>query len=163
MIQRIQTVFLTVTAGCMVALLFFPIWNKIDVEKSEMVELTALTLVHQKTDVDTGEVFVLMEKDTFYIAILSLIAAVVAGLSIFQFNNRLLQIKLGALNSLLMAGSLGLSVYFLWNAQTILLPGEQGNYIVGFYLYVAAMISNSLANRFIKRDEQLVRSADRIR
>jgi hypothetical protein len=34
---------------------------------------------------------------------------------------------------------------------------------MGLYLPIAAMICNILANRFIRRDENLVRSADRMR
>jgi hypothetical protein len=37
------------------------------------------------------------------------------------------------------------------------------NYEIGFFLVIIAMICNILANRFIRRDENLVRSADRMR
>ncbi|PIB34435.1 hypothetical protein BFP72_02865 [Reichenbachiella sp. 5M10] len=163
MIQRIQSVFLFFVAASLVTLVFFPLWNKVDVEKSEVVTLTALSLVHTKMDIDTGEEQVIMEQPTYYIAIVVLLAAGLALYSMMKFNNRMLQIKLNALNSLIMAIALGLSVYFIMEGQHILLPNVQGNYLFGFYLFVAAMLFNMISNRFIRKDERLVRSADRIR
>jgi len=163
MIQRIQSVLLAIVAGTMIAVFFFPIWNKVDVEKSEEVTLSALVLLHEKIDIDTAEVFVITDTPTFYIGILAVLAGLVAVFSIFKYSNRLLQMKLGALNSLLMGSAMGVSVYFIWNAEAILLPTQKGNYLVGFYLFVGGLLCNSLANRFIRKDENLVRSADRIR
>lgn len=163
MIQRIQSVLLALVFGTMVAVFFFPIWNEVDTEKSEELRLSALVLLHEKTDIDTAEVFVIADTPTFYIGILAALAALVAVFSIFKYNNRLLQMKLGALNSLLMGSAMGVAIYFIWTAETELLPAQGGNYLVGFYLFVGGLLCNSLANRFIRKDENLVRSADRIR
>ncbi|MCV9387162.1 DUF4293 domain-containing protein [Reichenbachiella ulvae] len=163
MIQRIQSVFLLFTAISLVVLVFYPLWNKVDAEKSEVLTLTALEMTHVKVDIDTGEEQVIAQKPTYYIAAVALLAACVALFSIFKFNNRLLQIKLGALNSLLMAIALGLAVYLIFQGEKQILPMEQGNYLFGFYMFVSAMMFNALANRFIRKDEQLVRSADRLR
>ncbi|SHJ70653.1 protein of unknown function [Reichenbachiella agariperforans] len=163
MIQRVQSIFLFFVAASLVTLVFLPLWNKVDVEKSETVTVTALTLQHTKMDIDTGEQQVITETPLYYIAGIALLAAGIALYSIFKFNNRLLQIKLGALNSLVMAVALGLSVYWILEANKILLPQIQGNYLFGFYMFMSAMLFNVLSNRFIRRDEQLVKSADRIR
>jgi len=40
---------------------------------------------------------------------------------------------------------------------------EAGTYQIGFWAILVAMVSNMLANRFIRKDEALVRSVDRIR
>ena len=90
-------------------------------------------------------------------------AAGVALFSIFQYHDRLRQIKLGALNSLLMAGVVGSSFYFILKAEKMLGIGQQGQYLFGFYLGMVALLFNSLANRFIRKDEKLVRESDRIR
>ena len=103
------------------------------------------------------------QKWTFYIAMLALIAAGVAAYAVTQYKNRLTQIKLGALNSLLMGGSLIMTVYFSFQGEKMLEPGVKGEYLAGFYAIFAALIFNLLANRFIRRDEQLVKSVDRIR
>lgn len=163
MIQRIQSVFLFFVAASLVTLVFFPLWNKVDVEKSEVITLTALEMTYTKMDIDTGEEQVIATKQTFHIAALALVAAGIALFSIFKFNNRLMQIKLGALNSLVMAIALGISVYLIFQGEKQILPGEQGNYLFGFYMFVSAMMFNALANRFIRKDENLVRSADRLR
>ncbi len=85
----------------------------------------------------------------------------IAVIEIGKFENRLLQLKLAALNSLLMAGAIGSSVYF----ATRLIKANQlaGEYGLGLWLPAVAMISNMIANRFIRKDEKLVRDSDRIR
>ncbi|UXP32593.1 DUF4293 domain-containing protein [Reichenbachiella agarivorans] len=163
MIQRIQSVFLFLVAASLITLTFFPLWNKVDPAKSEMVKLTVMELTHTKVDIDTHEEQLIAQTPTFYIALVALIAAGIALYSISQYKNRLLQMKLGALNSLVMAGALGLSVYFIFQGEKMIAPEQQGNYLFGFYLFVSAMLFNTLANRFIRKDEQLVKSADRIR
>jgi len=40
---------------------------------------------------------------------------------------------------------------------------DQGTFLPGFYAIIAALVCNALANRFIRRDEKLVRGSDRIR
>jgi hypothetical protein len=47
--------------------------------------------------------------------------------------------------------------------ESLLQPELQGNYLMGFYLPVVALLFNLLSNRFIRKDEMLVKSADRIR
>jgi hypothetical protein len=73
----------------------------------------------------------------------------------------MLQIKLGALNSLVMAGSLMALVWF----ATQLIKSNQiaGEYGLSLWMPAGAMVSNMIANRFIRRDEKLVRDSDRIR
>jgi hypothetical protein len=44
-----------------------------------------------------------------------------------------------------------------------LIQGQHGQYLIGTYLPMGAMVCNLIANRFIRRDENLVRSADRLR
>lgn len=163
MLQRIQSIFLFTTAVCMVLILFFPLWQKVDAEKSEVKSLTALSLKLEKTDIETNEVAVISEQTTVYIAVLCVLAAAVAMYSIFRFDNRLFQMKLNALNSVLMGAALGVSVYLTINANKEFLPEVNGEYLTGYFLFVGGMICNVLANRFIKNDEKLVRSADRIR
>ena len=163
MIQRIQSIFLFLVAASMVTLLFFPIWNKVDVEKRELVKITALQFTHETENIDTKEITVIAESHTFYIAILAILAAAVAVYSIFRYDNRLLQMKLGALNSLLMGSMIGVIMYFVFHAEKIIIPQVQGNYLFAFYLGISGLMFNLLANRFIRKDDKLVKSADRLR
>ena len=167
MLQRVQTIFLLLVAISMILMLFFPIWEKTAREQDQGGRLT-LNAFQQKfeqanTD-DNGESVGQEEKKpTFYIAILAIFAAIIATISIFKYDNRLTQIKLGALNALLIAGVMGTSLYVTMNSEKIMDPGVQGSYKIGFFMPVAALIFNLMANRFIRRDEKLVKSVDRLR
>jgi drug/metabolite transporter (DMT)-like permease len=146
----------------MILSIIFPSWQKAGNQVGEIVTLNAVSLEH----VQDGTVA--NSTPTFYIAILAVASALVAFYSLSQFKNRLTQIKLGALNSLLMAGVLGLILYFSRQGEEMLPQTNQTaagfeNYELGFFLVIIAMVCNILANRFIRRDENLVRSADRMR
>lgn len=147
-------------------MLFFPIWEKVSVEDQQVVTLTSLSLGHYKIDTTMADTspMVIETKQTFIIAILAILAACIAMYSIFQYKNRLTQMKLGALNSLLMAATLGFSLFFAsqWG-EKMLNPEVPGVYKIGFFFPAFGLIFNVLSNRFIRRDEKLVRSVDRIR
>lgn len=167
MLQRVQTIFLLCVAISMILMLFFPIWQKEarGQDQGERITLNAFQQTHVQTSANGDDTNIGGEdgKPTFYIAILAILAAVVAAISIFRYDNRLTQIKLGALNSLLIAGAMGTSLYLTMNSEKIIDPGVQGSYQMGFFMPVAALIFNLMANRFIRRDEKLVKSVDRIR
>lgn len=162
MIQRVQSIFLLVAAIIMISVLFLPIWGEADIEAQEVINLNAFEIEYVEVD-DAGTETIISEYDTWWISVVAVLSAVVALFSIFQFRNRLRQIQLGALNSLLMGGTIGLSYYYSYKGDMMLNPDEPGNYFIGFYIMVGALLFNSLANRFIRKDEKLVRNADRIR
>jgi hypothetical protein len=162
MLQRIQSVFLFLAAVVMIAFLFLPIWGKVDFDAREVINLNAFQLVYTQESL-SGEVVVIAAKDTFWISVVAILAAGVALFSIFQYKNRLRQIQLGALNALLMGGTIGLSYYYSTIGEQMLPTEYPGEYKIGFYIIIAALLFNMLANRFIRKDEKLVRSADRIR
>ena len=152
MLQRIQTIFLLLVALCMLLVLFFPFWTGGVNASGEEMSLTAWKFTSGEREVAFPYVL---------IATLAIASVVVAIIEISKYKNRLLQIKLGALNSLLMAGTLGLAVFFY--RDIIGEAANQGEYGFGLWLPAIAMICNVIANRFIRKDERLVRSADRIR
>ena len=165
MIQRIQSVFLLLVAICMALVLAFDIWQKASVTEEEMVTLDAYYLTHvqiQGTPENPAEE-VIQQQAAWYIAILASLSAVVALYSIFRYDNRLLQMKLGALNSLLIGGAFVAAMFLQYKGEEMLITGASGEHLAGFYLPVAALLFNMLANRFIRKDEALVRSADRFR
>lgn len=73
------------------------------------------------------------------------------------------QVKLNALFSLFTAATLVGMYLYISKANQLFEATKQGTFLIGFYLPVVAMFNNFLANRFIRKDEALVRSADRIR
>ncbi len=162
MLQRIQSVFLLVVAAVMVATLFLPMWNMLNMETMEAVKLSAFKLSYVTVDTNGTETLI-SAKDTYWISVLAVLAAGVALFSIFSFKNRLRQMQLNTLNSLLMGGCL-LTTYFYTTIGVQIVQGAGGgNYQIGFFIIAVALLCNSLGNRFIRKDEKLVRSADRIR
>ena len=70
---------------------------------------------------------------------------------------------LNMVNSLVMVGLVA-TVFLTTNGINQAIKAEvAGSYQIGFWAILAAMVCNMLANRFIRKDEALVRSVDRIR
>ncbi len=152
--QRIQTVFLVIVIISLVASIFMPIW--VFVEASGKVHsLYALHYTIVENEVRTTVYF-----PYSLTAILAIAAATLAFISIRKYTNRLTQIKLGALNSLFLAGTIGSAVYFF---NTLYSVHQGGNYSFGLFLPGIAVVCNWLAMRFIRKDERLVRDSDRLR
>lgn len=152
--QRVQTIFLAVAMACLVAMIFFPVWEV----KTETTRLTLYPLYYRA---QMGDAISEVYFPYSVIAILGLAAATIAFIEIQRFENRLLQMKLGALNSLFMAGCGFAAVYLSLKIQrSIQAPGNFG---FALYLPFAAMLLNAIANRFIKKDERLVRDSERLR
>ncbi len=152
--QRVQTIFLAVAITCLVAMIFFPVWEV----KTETTRLTLYPLYYRA---QLGEASTEIYFPYCIIAMLGLAAATLAAISIQKYENRLLQLKMGALNSLLMAGCGFAAAYLsIKLAKDSHAPGKFG---FGLYFPFAAMLCNAIANRFIKRDEKLVKDSDRLR
>ena len=158
MLQRIQTLLLAVVAIAMLATTALPIWEKSSAALNEKVTLTSYALEHFKGTASTGS------TNTMVIVILAIISACIAAFSITQYKKRMLQMTLGLINSILIAIVLGYTFYQVFKVGIPTFePENQGSYGTGFYATVLAMLCNMIANRFIRRDEMLVKSADRMR
>ncbi len=83
-------------------------------------------------------------------SVLSLLAAGIAVYALLRYDNRELQYRLGSLNFWFTALLIGLTMYLPTHTMASL-------------LCIVAFLSNGLANRYIKKDDRLVRAADRIR
>lgn len=152
--QRKQTVFLTIAIACLVGMIFFPVWEA----KNETTRMTLYPLYY---GVHQGETNTIVYFPYCIIAILGIAAATIAAMEIGKFKNRLLQLKMGALNALLMAGCMGSAAYLA--IQLMQANHIAGGYGVSLYLPGIAMICNTIANRFIRRDENLVKDSERLR
>ena len=149
--QRIQTVFLAIAILVLLVSLVLPIWSA--TTSGETKILTAFYYLNNGT----------YQYNPYSLtAILAIAAATLAFIEITKFKNRLTQIKLGALNSLFLVGVLFLSFYFSSQLMKELV-GSKGQYGLGMWLPFGAVVCNLLANRFIRRDEKLVRDSDRLR
>lgn len=152
--QRIQTVFLAVVVISMIALIFMPIWVYAP-ETENSHQLFALHYTEKTNGV----------ANTVYMpyaitAMLAIATATVAFISIGKFSNRVLQMKLGVLNSLLMLGTMVAIVVFILDLAKAHQGGQYGS---GFWMVAIGVAANFLANRFIRRDEKLIRDSERLR
>lgn len=157
MIQRIQSVFLLLLALSMLSMLALPLWHKADGLTHQELTLTAFNFAAASLPQPTTPVPV------WLIAVLAVASAAVAAYEIFQFRSRLAQLKLGLLNLLLIAATFGAEFFLSNHGEAFLNPKLEGVNQPAFFLPLLALALNLLASRFIRRDEQLVRSADRLR
>ncbi|WCO02437.1 DUF4293 domain-containing protein [Psychroserpens ponticola] len=136
MIQRIQTVYLLLSAAVSAGLIF---------------------ILHLWTNSQDVSVYV---KDEYLYLGLFLGSALLSLISIFSFKNRKFQFVLGRLNIILNFILLGFFVY-----QLLMPPGESNisEKGVGIFIPILSIVLLVLANKAIKKDEDLVKSVDRLR
>lgn len=163
MIQRVQTLFLLCVIVCMVTMVMFPVWQKTDQAQGIKYTLDAFHWQEYKYDATSDSWQVTSDKPVYYLGGVAALVALVALYAIFQFKKRVLQIKLGALNAFLMMVLIGIATYFIYHGEQAIAEEARGQFMAGYFLPLGGMIFNSLANRFIKKDEDLIKSVDRIR
>jgi hypothetical protein len=157
MIQRIQSVFLLLLALAMLSVLALPLWHKVDGLTHQELTLTAFGFTTKGVELPAGL------GPVWVIGLLAGTSAAVAVFEIFQFRNRGKQLLLGSVNLLLITATLGAAFYFSNKGDQLMNIKLEGQFLAGFYLPTLALLLNLLANRFIRRDDQLVRSMDRLR
>jgi hypothetical protein len=164
MIQRVQTLFLLGMIICMAMLFVFQIWEKSNPESGMRYTLDAFYWQEMAQDSNGSESWkVVSSKQTMYLAGLAAVSCLVALFSIFKYKNRLAQLKLGALNAFVIMAYVATATYLIYTGEKEIGYDARGVFKPGYFLPLAALLFNSLANRFIKKDEKLVRSVDRIR
>ncbi|MGB0981189.1 MAG: DUF4293 domain-containing protein [Winogradskyella sp.] len=136
MIQRIQSLYLLLAAVISVGLIFvFHLWST-----AEGVKTFAI--------------------DNYTYFGLFLGSGLLSLISIFRFKNRKSQFVLGRLNILLNFILLGIFVYQSLNLSGETNVSEKG---IGLLLPIFSIVCLVLANKAIKKDEDLVKSVDRLR
>ncbi|WP_339708681.1 DUF4293 domain-containing protein [uncultured Kriegella sp.] len=136
MIQRIQTIFLFIVILLTGVL---PFW------------------VNLWSDANGNEIYAnneIMVSGIFYVS------AILAMIAILLFKNRKNQFVLNRLNMILNLFLLGFFVYRSLNLSGETSVSEKG---IGMLIPVFSIVLLVLANRAIKKDEDLVKSVDRLR
>ncbi|WP_378177665.1 DUF4293 domain-containing protein [Aquimarina sp. SS2-1] len=87
-------------------------------------------------------------------------SAVLALIAFFLFKNRQLQFVLGRINILLNFILLGVFVYWSLTLSGEALVSEKG---IGMLIPIISIVLLVMANKAIKKDENLVKSVDRLR
>lgn len=153
--QRIQTVFLVIGILSLIAAILFPIW--VHDAGGQTHKLFAL---HYTVTGQSGETISTEYIPYCLTAILAIASITISIIEIGKYKNRILQMKLGALNSLFLAGTIASAFIFSNQLANEYQGGQLG---LGLWLPGIAVLSNLLANRFIRRDEKLVRDSNRLR
>jgi hypothetical protein len=156
MIQRIQTVYLSVVVIACVLLFFFPLAKyHNDVQGTYVLMASGMKyMIEPPVIVEFWRTF----------PMLALLAGtlVLAGISIFLFKKRMTQLLLVNIAFLLNVVLIILIfLYYTGHFEKIfqVLPSYQW----GVFLPLASMVCLILASRAIRKDEMLVRSSDRLR
>lgn len=136
MIQRIQSIYLLLVA---------------------LISSVVSTLVPYGFDQNNNELLV---QDNLLVLGMFAGSAVLAVVSIFLFKNRQLQFVLGRINILLNFILLGVFVYWSLTLSGETLVSEKG---IGMLLPIISIVLLVVANKAIKKDENLVKSVDRLR
>ena len=165
MIQRIQSLFLVAVVAIMGWFCFTKIWVKVNDKTADEIIFTPVSLTFINASVNDSQLsnLSIVSTSTLHILVLAAIISVLAVVSLASFSNRVRQMKLGFLNTLLIVILFALMFYQIMEADKLLAHPVYGEYRMGFFLPLFALGFNILANFYIKRDEDLVRSADRIR
>lgn len=158
MIQRIQSVYLALAGIVLAATLFFPLSQGASIDSE--VTLSSFGLNHSENiSIDYNFPIILH-------AALVGIAAIVAFATIALFKKRMLQVKLSSLTILLSASSVVTGLFGIDALKTVLIDNNYSipmSYGVAVFLPIIALILTFLASRAIRKDEELVRAADRLR
>lgn len=158
MIQRVQTIFLFLVAVAMGVTIGTELWNQTGAIQGDTWNLTAFTLTNLDAN---GEV--IQSSSKWYLGALATFAGLLAMISIFQYRVRSRQMLLNMINSLVMVSLVAATFLTTNGINSAIQAKDGGSYEIGFWSILVAMVMNMLANRFIKKDEALVRSVDRIR
>ncbi len=143
MIQRIQTLYLLLATICSGVLVFaFSLWKENE-------------LSTYASDLFTSENMLLKIVPIFFMG-----SALLSLLTIFLFKKRQLQFVLNRLNILINLILLGVLIYYLLTLSGETMVSEKG---IGVFIPFVVVLLLVLANRAIYKDENLVKSVDRLR
>ena len=179
MIPRPQTILLLVVITLLLIVAIpAPMWSKLvdssgrdqhycDDEKYHLYQLTPWAFE------ELGAYGNLRTSTAFPYAVVGWLTLLAAGLAIFElfsFKNRTRQLQLGRLNTWLIVVMMGLRIYFAWQKEKYIFPDLVSSGFTPWDIFaplptfpVIVLLINLMANYFIRKDEKLVRSADRMR
>ncbi len=147
MIQRIQTLYLFLAFLLSIGLVFlFDLWIDIAGQQFSMLAL--------------------FEKDEItlkLIPILFVVSGVLSLISILLFKNRKNQFVLNRLNILANLIILGVLIYFLLITTELPIENVSSEKGIGTFIPLVVIALLVMANRAIHKDENLVKSVDRLR
>lgn len=158
MIQRLQSLFLLLASAAATATFFVPLSNFVSEMAYYKFYITGIEHISPNPQELFSVGFVLP------LAILFGIIAIMSLGAIFLYKNRPMQIKLSQIGIFLnIITILGILFYYIPEIEKA--TNVSADYVnaYGIYMPLISLLSLVLANRFIKKDEKLVNSFDRLR
>jgi len=147
MIQRIQTLYLLISAILVAFLFALPF--------AEIVKDGSIYLFNFKGILLDGT----LKENGLAISVLIGIILALHGIAILSYKNRIRQIRVIVFSILLMLGLFGMFFFFTYYTFS----GAQISFKLSMVFPLVAIILDYLAIRSIGKDEALIRSIDRIR
>lgn len=118
-----------------------------------LAAICSLIIVFYFPVLQSGEIYILLTERLSFARLSVFLSVGLNIFSIFQFKNRNRQIFVNQISKLL------LSIAFI----IIIFQRGDLNFAIGLFLFVIPYLLIILANYLIRKDEKLVKSADRIR
>tara|TARA_B100000378_G_C17947774_1_gene378996 strand:+ start:93 stop:482 length:390 start_codon:yes stop_codon:yes gene_type:complete len=115
--------------------------------------LCSLIIVFYFPVLQNGDIYVFLTEKLSYARLCVFLSVGLNIFSIFQFRNRNRQIIINQISKLF------LSIAFI----IIIFQRGELNFTIGLFLFIIPYLLIILANYLIRKDEKLVKSADRIR
>jgi hypothetical protein len=159
MIQRIQSIYLLIAAIATIILIFLPIGY---ITTDELYYVFNAFVV--KLNIPESSVYM----STVYIALILGISAIISIVAIFMYKDRKRQIQIVYINMIVFLIAILIMIYvypdIIFVRRGLMNPDDYFNFN---YWILACMIPAALclylANRAIKKDEEKVKAADRLR
>lgn len=163
MIQRIQSIFLLIAAIIPIVLLFLP-FGYVDTLSAQYI----YNAVCLKFNIPDGHAVIRL----YYIAFCLVLCSALSLVALFSYKKRTRQVQVVSITMIVYLITL---LLMLWVCPDIIFKNffqTKGEVMTGFtfahkavllVLIFVEAISLFLSNKFIKRDEALVRTADRLR
>lgn len=152
MIQRIQSVYLTIGLILMAMLGWLPLGEILSGENVYTFTIAGVQNSQTQATLYSGLPLIV------FLSIIGLIQLLI----IFSYKKRVRQMRMASFNIILMLGLLFVGWYFVHQSIKLLGSGTYAYQLPVVFPFIAAVL-NYLAIRAIGRDEALVRSVDRIR
>lgn len=161
MIQRVQSIFLLIAIIIPIVLIFIPL-GYVDTELARYV----YNSISLKEMIPDGASVIRL----YYLAFCLFMTSALSAIALFTYKNRVKQMQIVSITMIIFLITL---LLILWICPDVIFKKFFGarmeDYIFSFntvpllIMIVVEALCLFFANRFIKKDEELVRSADRLR
>jgi len=158
MIQRIQTVFLFLAIIAVILLAFFPLatfYSQTGIYVLKVYELESIT---------PGTEIPFIPWIFAPLAVTALVVLILNVIALLSYKNRIRQIKMTQVSILLnILFIVALMFYYVPTIEENTSTTVEYSESIGVYLPLISLVFTLIAQHFIKKDEKLVRSVDRLR